>query len=44
MFNTTSYKACPSLQWKEHKHATTHVARVDTVLSLKLGVTQEGQC
>jgi hypothetical protein len=26
------------------KHATTHVARVDTTLSPKLGVTQEGHC
>jgi hypothetical protein len=44
MFNTTSYTACPSSQQKEHKHATTHVAKVDTVLSPKLGVTQEGHC
>jgi hypothetical protein len=39
-----SYSACPSSQWKEHKHATTYVANVDTVLSPKLGVTQEGHC
>jgi hypothetical protein len=40
----TSYSACPSSQWKEYKHATTHVTKVDTVLSPKLGVTQEGHC
>jgi hypothetical protein len=40
----TSYSACPSSQWKKHKHATTHVVKVDTVLSPKLGVTQEGHC
>jgi hypothetical protein len=44
VFNTTSYPACLSSQWKENKHATTHVAMVDTVLSPKLGVTQEGHC
>jgi hypothetical protein len=44
VFNTTSYIACPSSQRKENKHATTHVAKVDTVLSPKLGVTQEGHC
>jgi hypothetical protein len=38
----TSYSACPSSQRKEHKHATTHIAKVDTILSPKLGVTQEG--
>jgi hypothetical protein len=32
VFNRTSYIACPSSQRKEHKHATTHVAKVDTVL------------
>jgi hypothetical protein len=40
----TSYAACPSSQRKENKHATTHVSKVDTVLSPKLGVTQEGHC
>jgi hypothetical protein len=40
----TSKTACPSLQRKENKFATTHVAKVDTVLSPKLGVTQEGHC
>jgi hypothetical protein len=40
----TSYSTCPSSQRKEYKHATTHVAKVDTVLSPKLGVTQEGHC
>jgi hypothetical protein len=38
----TSYAACPSSQRKENKHATMHVAKVDTILSPKLGVTQEG--
>jgi hypothetical protein len=33
-----------SLLRKEDKFATTHVAKVDTVLSPKLGVTQEGHC
>jgi hypothetical protein len=44
VFNTTSYIACPSSQRKENKHATTHVAKVDTILSPKLGVTQEDHC
>jgi hypothetical protein len=44
VFNTTSYAACPSSQRKENKHASTHVAKVDTVLSPRLGVTQEGHC
>jgi hypothetical protein len=44
MFNTTSYIACPSSQRKENKHATTPIVKVDTVLSPKLGVTQEGHC
>jgi hypothetical protein len=44
VFNTTSYIACPSSQRKENKHASKHVASVDTVLSPKLGVTQEGHC
>jgi hypothetical protein len=44
VFNMTSYAACPSSQQKENKHATTHIAKVDTVLSPKLGVTQEGHC
>jgi hypothetical protein len=29
---------------RENKSATTHVTRVDTILSPKLGVTQEGHC
>jgi hypothetical protein len=44
VFNTTSYAACPSSQRKENKHATTHIVKVDTILSPKLGVTQEGHC
>jgi hypothetical protein len=44
VFKAISYTACPSLQRKENKYATTHVARVDTVLSPKLGITQEGRC
>jgi hypothetical protein len=44
VFNTTSYPACLSLQWKENKHATTHITMVDTVRSPMLGVTQEGHC
>jgi hypothetical protein len=44
VFNTTSCTPCPRLQRKENKYATTHVTKVDTVLSPKLGVTQEGHC
>jgi hypothetical protein len=29
---------------EENKHATTHVAKVDTMLIPKPGVTQEGHC
>jgi hypothetical protein len=39
-----SCSACLSSQRKENKHGITHVAMVDTMLSPKLGVTQEGHC
>jgi hypothetical protein len=39
-----SCSAFPSSQWKENNHVITHVAMVDTMLSPKLGVTQEGHC
>jgi hypothetical protein len=44
VFKTTSYTACPCSQRKKSKLATTHVAKVDTILSPKPGVTQEGHC
>jgi hypothetical protein len=45
MFETTSYTDCPGFQRKEKlKFATTHVAKVDTMLSPRPGVTQESHC
>jgi hypothetical protein len=39
------YKQCLNRQAKqENKHATTHVAKFDTMLSPRPGVTQEGHC
>jgi hypothetical protein len=42
-FQTTSYTACPGSQRKSI-NTRLHVAKVDTTLSPKLGVTQEGHC
>jgi hypothetical protein len=44
MFKLTSRTACPNSQRKQKEHATTHVAKVDTMLSPRSGVTQEGHC
>jgi hypothetical protein len=45
VFDTTSYTACSSFQWKEKlKFVTTHVVKVDTMLSPRPGVTQESHC
>jgi hypothetical protein len=40
----TSYTACPGSQRKENKFVTTHIVKVDTMLSPRPGVTQEGHC
>jgi hypothetical protein len=44
MFKLTSSIACPCVQWKEDKRATTLAAKVDTMLSPRPGVIQEGHC
>jgi hypothetical protein len=44
MFKLTSWTACLSSQQKGNKHATILVAKVDTMLSPRPGVTPEGHC
>jgi hypothetical protein len=45
VFKPTRLTACPCSQRKEKvKHATTYIAKVDTMLSPRPGVTQEGHC
>jgi hypothetical protein len=44
VFETISYTACPGSQRKKSKFATTHIAKVDTMLSPKPGITPEGHC
>jgi hypothetical protein len=44
MFKLTSWTACLCSQRKGNKHATTLVAKVDTMLSPRPGVTPEGHC
>jgi GTP cyclohydrolase FolE2 len=44
MFKLTSETACPCSQQKGNKHATTLIAKVDTMLSPRPGVSPEGHC
>jgi hypothetical protein len=44
VFKPTSQIACPCSQRKKNKHATTYVAKFDTMLSPKPGVTPEARC
>jgi hypothetical protein len=44
MFKLTSETACLCSQRKGNKHATTFVAKVDTMLSPRPGVILEGHC
>jgi hypothetical protein len=40
----TIYTACPGSQRKKSKLTTTHLVKVDTMLSPKPGITAEGHC